>query len=87
MKKGLPFRDAYKITGTLVARCIAEGCTLETLPLAAYKEACPQFDEDVFTAISLETCLNGRISEGGPSAEAVRNQLAAAKAAIEELNA
>ncbi|MBR4199718.1 MAG: argininosuccinate lyase [Oscillospiraceae bacterium] len=87
VKKGLPFRDAYKITGTLVARCIAEGCTLETLPLAAYKEACPQFDEDVFTAISLETCLNGRISEGGPSAEAVRNQLAAAKAAIEELNA
>ena len=51
--KGLPFRDAYKATGTLVARCIAEGLTLETLPLAAYREVCPLFDEDVFAFISL----------------------------------
>ena len=85
VKKGLPFRDAYKITGTLVARCIAEGLTLETLPLAAYREACPQFDEDVYTAIALETCLNGRISEGGPSAAAVAGQLALAKQAIGEI--
>ncbi|MBQ5335135.1 MAG: argininosuccinate lyase [Oscillospiraceae bacterium] len=87
VKKGLPFRDAYKITGTLVARCISEGLTLETLPLAAYREACPQFDEDVYSAIALETCLNGRISEGGPSAEAVAGQLRLAKQAIEALNA
>ena len=87
VKKGLPFRDAYKITGTLVARCIAEGLTLETLPLAAYKEACLQFDEDVYAAIALETCLNGRISEGGPSAAAVAGQLSLAKQAIEALNA
>ena len=86
VKKGLPFRDAYKITGTLVARCIAEGVTLETLPLAAYKEACASFDEDVYQAIALETCLNGRISEGGPSAAAVSEQLNAAKAAISELS-
>nr|MCR5305284.1 argininosuccinate lyase [Oscillospiraceae bacterium] len=85
VKKGLPFRDAYKITGTLVARCIAEGLTLETLPLAAYREACPQFDSDVYDAIALETCLNGRISEGGPSAAAVAGQLRLAKQAIEEL--
>ena len=83
VKKGLPFRDAYKITGTLVARCIAESLTLETLPLSAYKGACPQFDEDVYTAIALETCLNGRISEGGPSAQAVAEQLALARAEIE----
>ncbi len=82
VKKGLPFRDAYKITGTLVAKCIAEGLTLETLPLEAYKEACPQFEEDVYQAIALETCLNGRISEGGPSAAAVKEQLALADAAI-----
>ena len=82
VKKGLPFRDAYKITGTLVARCIAEGLTLETLPLAAYQEACDAFAEDVYEAIALETCLNGRISEGGPSAPAVKEQLAAANAAI-----
>ena len=84
VKKGLPFRDAYKITGTLVAQCIAEGCTLETLPLASYQAACEQFGEDVYAAIALETCLNGRISEGGPSAAAVKEQLSAAKAAIEE---
>ena len=82
VKKGLPFRDAYKITGTLVARCIAEGLTLETLPLESYREACPQFDEDVYKAIALETCLNGRISEGGPSAQAVAEQIALAKAQI-----
>ena len=85
VKKGLPFRDAYKITGTLVARCIAEGLTLETLPLNAYTEACEAFAEDIYDAIALETCLNGRISEGGPSAAAVREQIAAAKAAIGEL--
>ncbi|MBR6760762.1 MAG: argininosuccinate lyase [Oscillospiraceae bacterium] len=82
VKKGLPFRDAYKITGGLVAQCIQEGLTLETLPIAAYREACDAFDEDVFDAIALETCLNGRISEGGPSAEAVKQQIAAAQAAL-----
>ena len=82
VKKGLPFRDAYKITGGLVAQCIREGLTLETLPIAAYREACDAFDEDVFDAIALETCLNGRISEGGPSAEAVKQQIAAAQAAL-----
>jgi len=82
VKKGLPFRDAYKITGTLVAQCIAEKLTLETLPLEQYQAACPLFAEDVYDAIALETCLNGRISEGGPSASAVQEQLSAAKAAI-----
>ena len=83
VKKGRPFRDAYKITGTLVARCIAEGLTLETLPLESYKEACADFDSDVYDAISLETCLKGRISEGGPSPDAVSTQIAQAKAALE----
>lgn len=52
--KGLPFRDAYKATGELVARCIREGLTLETLPLEAYREVCELFDEGVYEAISLE---------------------------------
>ena len=67
---------------TLVAQCIAEKLTLETLPLEQYQAACPLFAEDVYDAIALETCLNGRISEGGPSASAVQEQLSAAKAAI-----
>ena len=82
VKKGMPFRDAYKITGTLVARCIQEGKTLETLPLESFQELSPLFTEDVYTAISLETCVKGRISQGGPSPEAVAKQIAAAKALL-----
>ncbi|MBR1897983.1 MAG: argininosuccinate lyase [Oscillospiraceae bacterium] len=76
VKKGMPFRDAYKITGTLVARCIEQGLTLETLPLEQYREMTELFTEDVFEAISLETCVRGRGSYGGPAPEAVRQQLA-----------
>ena len=75
VKKGMPFRDAYKISGTLVARCIQEGKTLETLPLESFQELSPLFTEDVYTAISLETCVRGRVSQGGPSPKAVAEQL------------
>ncbi len=76
VKKGLPFRDAYKITGTLVADCIRQNLTLETLPLEQYKAMHPLFDEDVYTAIALETCVRERKSEGGPAPEAVQQQIA-----------
>ena len=82
VKKGMPFRDAYKISGTLVAQCIEQGLTLETLPLADYQKLSPLFTEDVYTAISLETCVRGRISQGGPSPEAVRIQLEQVKAQL-----
>lgn len=72
--KGLPFRDAYKITGTLVAQCIAEGETLETLLLSEYQKACPAFDDGVYQAISLETCVAGRKVTGAPAPENVRAQ-------------
>ena len=54
--KGLPFRDAYKATGELVALCIDKGLTLETLPLEEYRKVCDLFDDEVYTAISLEKC-------------------------------
>ncbi|MEE5992070.1 MAG: argininosuccinate lyase [Oscillospiraceae bacterium] len=76
VKKGMPFRDAYKITGTLVARCIEQGLTLETLPLEQYKEMTELFEEDVYQAINLETCVKCRSSYGGASPEAVKKQLA-----------
>ena len=75
VKKGLPFRDAYKITGTLVAQCIEKGLTLETLPLEEYKKLCDTFEEDVFDAISLDTCVMQRKSQGGPAPEAVREEI------------
>ena len=82
VKKGLPFRDAYKITGTLVAECIAKSLTLETLPLECYKAVCDTFAEDVFEAISLDTCVMQRSVTGGPSPEAVKEQIAYVKARI-----
>ncbi len=72
--KGLPFRDAYKITGELVARCIAAGHTLETLPLAEYRAVCPAFDEGVYAAIDLDACVAGRKVLGGPAPENVERE-------------
>jgi len=70
--KGLPFRDAYKITGELVARCIELGVTLETLPVEEYKALCDKFDEGVYAAIDLDRCVSERRSYGGPAPEQVQ---------------
>ena len=75
VKKGLPFRSAYKISGQIVAKCISEGKILETLTLPEYKEFSELFDEDIYTEISLETCVNKRISEGGTSVSSVEKQI------------
>lgn len=82
VKKGMPFRDAYKITGTLVAQCIEKGVTLETLPIADYKAMTELFAEDVYQAISLDTCVRERKSEGGPSPDAVKIQIGEAEKAL-----
>ncbi|MDE5620197.1 MAG: argininosuccinate lyase [Ruminococcus sp.] len=83
VKKGMPFRDAYKITGTLVAQCIEKGLTLETLPLDDYKAMTELFDDDVYQAINLETCVCERKSEGGPSPDAVKVQIDIAKKSLD----
>ena len=75
VKKGMPFRTAYKITGGLVALCISKNTTLEELPLDDYKQQSELFDEDVYTAISLDTCVKERKSFGGPSPESVLAQI------------
>ncbi len=75
VKKGMPFRDAYKITGGLVAYCIANNTDLEHLDLSVYKERTELFDNDVYEAISLDTCVRGRISYGGPAPESVKTQI------------
>lgn len=81
-KKGVPFRDAYKITGTLVARCIERNCTMETLPLHEYQELSDVFAEDVYDAINLKTCAFTRNCIGGPAKERVSEQIAAVNAAL-----
>ncbi|PWL72777.1 MAG: argininosuccinate lyase [Clostridiales bacterium] len=84
VKKGLPFRDAYKCTGELVASCIKQGLTLETLPLEQYQVACALFEKDVYDAISLETCVKGRKAAGGPAPESVAEQIRLAEQALGE---
>lgn len=73
--KGLPFRDAYKATGQLVALCIDKDLTLETLPIEEYKAVCDLFDEDVYEAIDLDECVKKRTVKGGPSPECVMNEI------------
>ena len=75
VKKGLAFRDAYKIVGRMVGYCIAEGKTLETLSLEEYRALSPVFDEDIYAAIDLAACAAGRKVHGGPAEESVRMQL------------
>ena len=77
-KKGVPFRDAYCVTGQLVNRCIALGTTLDKLPLEEYRALCPAFDADVYAAIDLLACVRGRNLPGGPAPERVREQIALA---------
>ena len=77
--KGVPFRDAYKATGELVALCIDKGTTLEELPLDEYKKICAEFDEGVYEKINLDNCVNGRTSLGGPAPQNVLRQAARVK--------
>ena len=79
VKKGLPFRSAYKISGQIVAHCIAHGQVLETLPLEVYKTYSDLFEADLYPEIDLTTCVEKRISEGGTSAASVIAQIAYVK--------
>ena len=85
VKKGMPFRTAYKITGGLVALCIQKNTTLEELPLEDYKQASELFDEEVYNAINLDTCVKERKSYGGPSPESVLLQIKTVRKELEEL--
>ncbi len=83
-KKGIPFREAYMVVGKLVALCIAEGETLEKLPLEQYRAVSQIFGEDVYQALDLKTCVNGRKVYGGPAKEAVERQIESILAFVEE---
>ncbi len=75
VKKGLPFRSAYKIVGTIVGKCVREGKVLEDITLDEYKEYSELFDEDLYNEISLKTCVEKRISAGGTGMESVNKQI------------
>ena len=75
VKRGMAFRDAYKVSGKLVAYCIAENTTLEELSLDVFKSFSESFESDVYDAIDLDNCVNRRTAYGGPSPESVKHQI------------
>ena len=82
-KKGVPFRSAYKTAGQLVAYCIQNNTVLDNLDFEVYKQFSPIFEKDVYEAISLETCVSKRVSQGGTSVESVEAQIQAMNAWLE----
>ena len=86
-RKGLPFRDAYKCTGTMVAGCIAAGKTLEELTLDEFKAYSPLFEADIYEAIDLTACCEGRTSYGGPTKASVLDQVGKMRALVAEARA
>jgi len=83
--KGLPFRDAYRITGDIVSYCSNSSKTLEGLTLEEYKGFSPIFEEDIFTAVDLDTCVKKRQSPSGTAPERVLEQAALIKKGINAL--
>jgi len=83
-KKGVPFRDAYTMVGRLVNSCIAAGKTLDSLTLEEYKAISPAFEEDVFEALSLKTCVGQRKTIGGPAHDEVQRQIDTIQAFLDQ---
>ncbi|MBR4123612.1 MAG: argininosuccinate lyase [Clostridia bacterium] len=75
VKKGMPFRTAYKHVGEIVGFCIKNGYVLENLPISEYKNFDSSFEDDLYTEISLETCVNKRISAGSTGPQSVKTQI------------
>ena len=72
VKKNVPFRDAHGFVGQLVLKCIEKDIALDELSLEEYKAICPVFDDDIYEAISLKTCIEKRLTTGAPGPEMMR---------------
>ncbi len=75
VNKGVPFRDAHGISGRLVLRCIDEGKALDDLTLDEFRSESPAFEEDVYDAIRMKTCVEKRLTAGAPGSQAMREEL------------
>ena len=73
VKKGVPFRDTHGYIGQLVLTCIDKGISLDELPLEEYKAVCPVFENDVYDAISLKTCVEKRLTLGAPGPDVMEH--------------
>ena len=81
---GVPFRDAHGIVGKLVLTCIEKKIPLDELPLEEYRKISPVFEEDIYKAIDLETCVNKRVTIGAPGKDAMAKSIAAYQKYMEE---
>lgn len=85
-KKGLPFRDAYKISGTMVAWCIEQKKTLNEMTIEEFKNFHSLFDTDIYQAIDLSNCVESRKVYGGPGKESVQKQIEQIRKFLESRN-
>ncbi len=76
VKHGIPFRDAHGIIGQLVLLCIGKNISLDELPLDEYKKISPVFEEDIYDAISMKTCVEKRNTIGAPGGDAMKQVIA-----------
>ena len=83
-KKGMPFRNAYKISGSIVFYCISNDLVLEDVKLDEYKKYSDLFDKDVYEYIDLETCTFKRTSKGASSIKSVEEQISYLKNIVKE---
>ena len=84
VNRGVPFRDAHGIVGQLVLTCIGKGIALDDLPLEEYRAISPVFDEDVYEAISMKTCVEKRTTVGAPGQAAMRDVIAQYRKQLEQ---
>ena len=82
--KGVPFRDAHGIIGQLVLYCIDKNCAIDDLSLEELKNICDKFDEDIYDAISLQTCVEKRLTLGAPGMEVMNKVIKASKEYLAE---
>mgnify|MGYP002533117778 FL=1 len=83
-KKGIPFRDAYRVIGGIVRYCEEQNKTLETLSLEEYRQHSDLFEQDIYESVNLENCVKGRRAIGGPAPEAVERQIQTLKEFLKE---
>jgi argininosuccinate lyase len=84
VRKGVPFRDAHGITGALVLHCIEKGCALDDLSLEEFRGFSDRFENDIYEAISLRTCVEKRLTEGAPGELAMKRAVEEARQYLNE---
>ena len=82
--KGIPFRDAHRISGELVLLCIEKDCALDDLSLEEFRSCSDRFEEDIYDAISLKTCVEKRLTAGAPGPQAMEQAVKEAEAYLAE---